>query len=91
MDFLLHFVTKDYLWHQVTLANALGLFGGAFWVATYAMRTMIPLRVAGIISTAFFLGYGIISEQMFGETAFVSLTAVAPRRWSAWAAAKFSR
>src|SRR5262249_3694446 len=44
---------------SVTIANILALIGAVFFVATLLMRTMVPLRVTGIISDVFFIGYGV--------------------------------
>src|SRR5215472_10010504 len=35
---------------SITIANILALIGAIFFVATLLMRTMVPLRVTGIIS-----------------------------------------
>jgi ABC-type antimicrobial peptide transport system permease subunit len=46
---------------SITIANILALIGATFFVATLLMRTMVPLRVTGIISDVFFIGYGVLS------------------------------
>jgi hypothetical protein len=46
---------------SITIANMLALIGAIFFVATLLMRTMVPLRVTGIISDVFFIGYGVLS------------------------------
>jgi Cyclic nucleotide-binding domain len=46
---------------SVTIANMLALIGAIFFVATLLMRTMVPLRVTGIISDVFFICYGVLS------------------------------
>jgi Cyclic nucleotide-binding domain len=46
---------------SITIANILALIGAIFFVATLLMRTMVPLRVTGIISDVFFIGYGVLS------------------------------
>jgi hypothetical protein len=46
---------------SITIANILALVGAIFFVATLLMRTMVPLRVTGIISDVFFIGYGVLS------------------------------
>ena len=58
-DYVMHFLTWDSLLTFVTIANILGLIGGIFYVASVSMKTVIPLRIAAIASTVFFLGYGI--------------------------------
>src|SRR6266849_7815847 len=45
---------------SITIANMLALIGAIFFVATLLMRTMVPLRVTGIISDVFFIGYGVL-------------------------------
>lgn len=46
---------------NVNTANLLALAGSAFYVATLMMRTIVPLRVIGIISIAFFIAYGAVA------------------------------
>jgi hypothetical protein len=46
---------------NVTAANMLALAGSMFYVATLMMRTIVPLRVIGIISMAFFIAYGVVA------------------------------
>lgn len=46
---------------NVNTANLLALAGSAFYVATLMMRTIVPLRVIGIISIAFFIAYGVVA------------------------------
>lgn len=48
----------DILVANITTANLLALAGSAFYVATLMMRTIVPLRVIGLISIAFFIAYG---------------------------------
>jgi len=63
-----HF-TWDAVFHRVveigianiTVANVLALVGAVFYVATLMMRTIVPLRVIGIISIAFFIAYGLVA------------------------------
>jgi hypothetical protein len=42
----------------MTIAEAVGYLGAAFVIATYSMRTMVPLRIAGIISNVILIVYG---------------------------------
>lgn len=42
-------------------ANMLALAGALFYVATLMMRTIVPLRVIGIISITFFMAYGVVA------------------------------
>ena len=48
---------------NVHLVNMLALVGAMFYVATLLMRTMVPLRVSGIISDVFFIGYGVLASS----------------------------
>lgn len=63
-DYVRHFLSWENLLTFVTLANILGLIGGIFYVASVSMKTVIPLRIAGIASTFFFLGYGIFTPAL---------------------------
>jgi CRP-like cAMP-binding protein len=62
-------ITYDAVYHRLTelalaninTANMLALAGAAFYVATLMMRTIVPLRVIGIISIAFFMAYGLVA------------------------------
>jgi CRP-like cAMP-binding protein len=51
----------EIVWANVTVANSLALVGAVFYVATLMMRTIVPLRVIGIISIAFFIAYGVVA------------------------------
>src|SRR5690242_10474145 len=46
---------------NINTANMLALAGSVFYVATLMMRTIVPLRVIGIISIAFFIAYGVVA------------------------------
>ncbi len=48
---------------HLTLADMLGIGGALFCVATYWMRTMVALRVGGIVSNALFAAYGILQPS----------------------------
>jgi CRP-like cAMP-binding protein len=62
-------ITYDAVYHRLTelalaninTANMLALAGAMFYVATLMMRTIVPLRVIGIISIAFFMAYGLVA------------------------------
>ena len=43
---------------NINVANLCALIGAGFYAATLLMRTMVPLRVFGIISILFFMAYG---------------------------------
>src|ERR671930_2104991 len=49
---------------SITVANMFALLGAIFFVTTLLMRTMVPLRVAGIVSDVFFIGYGVLSSTV---------------------------
>jgi CRP-like cAMP-binding protein len=42
----------------------LGALGALFYVASVSMKTVIPLRIAGIASAVFFLCYGILAASI---------------------------
>jgi hypothetical protein len=44
----------------LTLADALGLIGAVLYLATYAVKTMVPLRVLGVASNIFLVGYAFL-------------------------------
>ena len=62
-------VTFDALWNRliditlanINIANTLALVGAILYVATLMVRTIVPLRVIGIISMLFFIGYGALA------------------------------
>jgi hypothetical protein len=49
------------LMSHLHLADILGFIGAIFYIATYSMKTMVPLRIAGILSNFFFLSYGFLN------------------------------
>jgi len=48
----------------INIANVLALLGAIFFVATLLMRTIVPLRVAAIISDLFFVGYAVLANSV---------------------------
>ncbi len=54
----------DFIRSKMDLANLLGLIGGIFYVASVTLRTMIPLRIAAIISNILFMGYGLMAKAL---------------------------
>jgi Cyclic nucleotide-binding domain len=48
----------------INLANMFALAGAIFFVATLLMRTIVPLRIAAIISDVFFIGYGVLANSI---------------------------
>jgi len=49
---------------NINIANTLALIGAIFYVVTLMVRTIVPLRVVGIISMLFFIGYGALAGAM---------------------------
>jgi len=58
-DAILHRLA-ELLVANITIANMCAVIGAGFYAATFLMRTMVPLRVFGIISAFFFMAYGAI-------------------------------
>jgi hypothetical protein len=46
---------------NINFANTLALIGAVLYVATLMVRTMVPLRILGILSIVFFIGYGALA------------------------------
>ena len=46
---------------NINIANTLALVGAVLYVATLMVRTIVPLRILGIISMLFFIGYGALA------------------------------
>jgi hypothetical protein len=46
---------------NINFANMLALCGAALYVATLMVRTIVPLRILGIVSIIFFIGYGALA------------------------------
>jgi Cyclic nucleotide-binding domain len=46
---------------NINIANTLALIGAILYVATLMMRTIMPLRIVGIISNIFFIAYGALA------------------------------
>jgi len=53
----------DFALASINLANMLALFGAAFYVVTLLMRTIVPLRIFGILGDMFFIGYGALANS----------------------------
>src|SRR5262245_19618494 len=58
---------------SITIANMFALIGTILFVTTLLMRTMVPLRVAGIISDVFFIGYGVLSASVTSLILYILL------------------
>jgi CRP-like cAMP-binding protein/uncharacterized protein (DUF697 family) len=54
----------DILLANITTANLCALVGAGFFVATLLTRTMVPLRVFGIISALFFMAFGALAHDV---------------------------
>ena len=48
----------------INIANVLALLGGICFVATLLMRTIVPLRIAAIISDVLFVGYAVLANSV---------------------------
>jgi hypothetical protein len=46
---------------NINFANMLALVGAILYVVTLMVRTIVPLRVIGIVSIVFFIGYGALA------------------------------
>jgi len=57
------FFTLDFILSFLTMTNVMGALGGIFYVASISMKTVIPLRIAGIASALFFLISGIFARS----------------------------
>jgi CRP-like cAMP-binding protein len=55
---------KDLVRAHATLANTLAVLGTVFYVATLLMRTIVPLRIAAIISDIFFIAYSVLASSI---------------------------
>jgi Cyclic nucleotide-binding domain len=55
---------KDFVYANITLANMFGVLGSAFYAGTLLMRTIVPLRIAAIISDLFFITYGVLAGSI---------------------------
>ena len=51
----------DILIANINVANTLALIGATLYVATLMVRTIVPLRVIGIVSMLFFVAYGALA------------------------------
>jgi CRP-like cAMP-binding protein/uncharacterized protein (DUF697 family) len=54
----------DILLANITVANLCALVGAGFFVATLMTRTMVPLRIFGIISAVFFMAFGLLGHDV---------------------------
>ena len=63
----------------MTIADAVGYLGALFVIATYSMRTMVPLRIAGIASNVILIGYGYFAPAY--PTLFLHLILLPLNAW----------
>src|SRR5436190_5003751 len=56
-------VIVPFLMSFITLANVMAAIGGLLYIAAISMKTVIPLRIAGIASAFCFLCSGIFSRS----------------------------
>ena len=49
---------------NITLANTFALIGAIFFVATLLMQTMVPLRVANMAGSTFFVAFGALTGNV---------------------------
>jgi CRP-like cAMP-binding protein len=54
----------DLLVANINIANAVALCGAIFYVITLLMRTIVPLRVFGIVGDLFFMTYGVLAHSI---------------------------
>ncbi|MGA2894943.1 MAG: DUF697 domain-containing protein [Xanthobacteraceae bacterium] len=64
---------------HLNFASMCALVGAGFYAATLLMRTMVPLRVFGIISALFFMAYGALAGAM--STFFMYLLLLPINSW----------
>jgi Cyclic nucleotide-binding domain len=58
------YLGAEYLLGFLTWANVMGVIGGVLYIASLAMKTVIPLRIAAIGSALFFLCSGIFARSV---------------------------
>lgn len=63
MDVVSFYFSAPFLMSFVTMANVTAAIGGLLYVASTSMRTVIPLRIAGIASAFLFLCSGIFARS----------------------------
>ena len=62
----------DHGW--ISFADILGIIGACFYLATYATKTMVPLRIMGVASNFFLVGYAFLHSSY--PTFFLYLTLI---------------
>jgi Cyclic nucleotide-binding domain len=53
----------DIALQNFNIANMLALVGAVFYVITLLMRTIVPLRIFGIVGDMFFIAYGVLANS----------------------------
>jgi hypothetical protein len=59
---------------ELGFADALGLIGAILYLATYATKTMVPLRTMAVLSNVFLVGYAFLHS--YGPTFFLYLALI---------------
>jgi len=49
---------------MIVIGDVVGLIGGALMVASYLMRSMLPLRVVAVVACVFLVAYGALKEAI---------------------------
>ena len=57
------YLNTSFLMSFITMANVTGALGGVCYIASISMKTIIPLRIAGIASAFFFLLSGALARS----------------------------
>jgi CRP-like cAMP-binding protein len=58
---------------NVNFAVVFAVIGAGFYVVTYYMKTMVPLRIVGIIGNLFFIAYGYFYPSYFTLILYVGI------------------
>src|ERR1700719_5420072 len=58
------YFSAPFLMSFITAANVCAAIGGVLYIASTSMKTVIPLRIAGIASALFFLCSGIFARSL---------------------------
>ena len=64
----------------LTLGTTLGMLGAAFTLASFLMKTMLPLRVLALVSNVLFIAYGYLESLLPGLIVNAALLPVNVRR-----------
>src|ERR1700680_805280 len=58
---------------NINFAVVFAVIGAGFYVVTYYMKTMVPLRIVGIIGNLFFIAYGYFYPSYFTLILYVGI------------------